>query len=1093
VTEALLNHPSDEALSAMSLGRLAEAELAQVSAHLTDCPACCRRIDQLATDDRLLACVQKGAASREKAMVGPAQRRAAVRALGQLHEARSVTRVQDPQVGTVPEIANASAVQTHRDAPPSKGLSNDLTSFLAPPERPDEIGRLGPYRILAVLAHGGMGVVFRAHDPALDRLVALKAMLPGVAVAPNARERFLREARAAAALKHPRVVTIFQVGEDRGAPFLAMEFLEGEPLDDRLRREGRLPLAEVLRIGREIALALAAAHARGLVHRDIKPANLWLEGPTGHVKVLDFGLAWAQATQAHLTQSGLIVGTPAYMAPEQAEGKPADPRCDLFSLGCVLYQMNTGSLPFHGESTIAVLRALALHEPPPVRELRPEAPPELSALVARLLAKKPEDRPASAQEVAETLRALEQLATAQILPKPGARRARPSRKPLVAVAGAALAVALAVALIVVLWPTPRGTVRIESDDPAVEVVFGKDGPTIKGADKEPITLRAGEHGVLIKRGDFTFETDKLVLKKGAALTLKVELLRGKVQVMQNGKVVATQDMPLPARYTNTIGIEFVRVPKGKSWLGGEKGQPGDNEVEIKEDFYLGKYEVTQEEWAKVMGTTPSHFSPTGAGKDAVKDIPEAELKRFPVEMVSWDDAQVFLRLLNQRDRHEGWVYRMPTEVEWEYACRGGPMADRPDGAFDYYFDRPMAQLQPKQANHIEPGLNRTCKVGSYPPNKLGLCDMHGNVWEWCADAEKRDDAVLHVYRGGGWNWHYGCRATARLTHDQTARSDHLGLRLARVRALVGPVLQDGQAPPAATQDMPRPAVVPDEAWVKKVQAMAPEDQEKEVAAKLKELNPGFDGRLVRRIEEVGPRLDLATDQVTNFTPLRALTGVSVLSCPGSGTGKGHMPDPDTMRAMRLIGLHCEWTNVADLAPLAGMKLIYLDCSRTTVTDLEPLREMPMQYLYFQECQGIKSLAPLEGMPLKHFDCAGTRVADLAPLRGMKLKCFWVASTPVRDLEPLRGMPLEILDFRSTQVEDLAPLEGMKLTELHCEKSRVTDLSILRGMPLKKLSCDFRAERDAAILRSIKTLEKINGKSAAEFWKEVDAKARAQQP
>src|SRR5262249_2130883 len=144
---------------------------------------------------------------------------------------------------------------------------------------PDEIGRLGPYRILAVLARGGMGVVFRAHDPALDRPVALKAMLPGEAAVPNARERFLREARAAAALKHPHVVTIFQVGEDHGVPFLAMEFLEGESLNDRIHREGRLPLAEVLRIGRETALGLAAAHARGLVHRDIKPANLWLEAP----------------------------------------------------------------------------------------------------------------------------------------------------------------------------------------------------------------------------------------------------------------------------------------------------------------------------------------------------------------------------------------------------------------------------------------------------------------------------------------------------------------------------------------------------------------------------------------------------------------------------------------------------------------------------------------------------------------------------------------------------------------------------------------------------------------------------------------------
>src|ERR1022692_532794 len=178
-----------------------------------------------------------------------------------------------------------------------------------------------------------MGVVFRAEDPHLQRLVALKAMLPGLAASESAKQRFLREARAAAALKHDHIVSIYQVGEDRGAPFLAMEFLEGEPLDDRLKRQGRVPVPEILRIGREIAEGLEAAHEKGLIHRDIKPANLWLEGKKRHVKILDFGLARAMGDTTHLTQSGAIIGTPAYMAPEQAEGQVVDYRCDLFSLG----------------------------------------------------------------------------------------------------------------------------------------------------------------------------------------------------------------------------------------------------------------------------------------------------------------------------------------------------------------------------------------------------------------------------------------------------------------------------------------------------------------------------------------------------------------------------------------------------------------------------------------------------------------------------------------------------------------------------------------------------------------------------------------
>jgi formylglycine-generating enzyme required for sulfatase activity len=826
MTEAPLNHPGDEALRALSLGQLAEAELAQVSAHLADCPACCRRIDQLATDDRLLPCVQKGAASREKALVSPVQRRPAVRALGQLQGARSATRAQDPEAGTVSGIADASAVQTHRDAPPSRGLPDRLTRFLAPPERPDEIGRLGPYRILAVLAQGGMGVVFRAHDPALDRLVALKAMLPGMAAVPAARERFLREARAAAALKHPHVVTIFQVGEDRVAPFLAMEFLEGEPLDDRIRREGRLPLAEVLRIGRETALALAAAHSRGLVHRDIKPANLWLEGPTGHVKVLDFGLAWAPADQAHLTQAGMIVGTPAYMAPEQAEGKPVDPRCDLFGLGCVLYQLSTGTLPFHGETTIAVLRALALHEPPPVGELRQEAPRQLSALVARLLAKKPDDRPASAQEVAETLRALERLPTTQVLPKPGARRARPSRKPLVAVAGAALAVVLALTL--VLWPTPRGTVRIESDDPAVEVVFGKDGPTIKGADKEPITLRAGEHGVLIKRGDFTFEADKLVLKKGAALTLKVELLQGKVQVMQDGQVVATQEMPLPApplakapfdlqqardhqkawakylgvpvEYTNKLGMKFRLIPPGEFTMGlteaeaegwekfdqykdhGKMAVPA-HPVRLTRPFYIGEGEVRYRDFLDLMkrepGDLPKHLPPEG---------PDGVL----VDNCTWFDCIEFCNRLSEREgltpaykfEAQGVTvtpgatgYRLPTEAEWEFACRAGTTS--------LWYFRWTAKEALAMCDRSVKEAEAYLRVRTTDSNPFGLLGMYAGANEWCwdwydpgyyrrcadrgvaVDPQGPDSGEARILRGGSCYEH----ASGHLTHSNSAGRD----------------------------------------------------------------------------------------------------------------------------------------------------------------------------------------------------------------------------------------------------------------------------------------------------------------------------------
>jgi predicted Zn finger-like uncharacterized protein len=279
-------------------------------------------------------------------------------------------------------------------------------AFLAPPEATGEIGRMGSWRILKILGAGGMGIVFLAEDIKLKRQVAIKALKAAMAVNAEHRERFTREAAAAAAVEHDYVVPIYQIGEERGIPFLAMKLLQGESLEDRLNRVGRLPLDDVLRIGQEIAEGLAAAHARGLIHRDIKPANVWLEEGRDRVKIVDFGLARARGDDSRLTQTGYMLGTPSYMPPEQANGDAVDTRSDLFSLGCVLYRMCTGELPFKGRTTLAVLTALATSDPKPPIELNPNLPPALSDLVMRLLNKLPEDRPASAREVAETLEEL---------------------------------------------------------------------------------------------------------------------------------------------------------------------------------------------------------------------------------------------------------------------------------------------------------------------------------------------------------------------------------------------------------------------------------------------------------------------------------------------------------------------------------------------------------------------------------------------------------------------------------------------------------------------------------------------------------------
>jgi serine/threonine protein kinase len=276
---------------------------------------------------------------------------------------------------------------------------------------------LGGYRILRKLGQGGMGAVYEAEDIKLKRHVALKVMKPEIAQHQDHRERFLREARTAAKVESDFICPIYRVGEENGVPFIAMPFLKGEPLDAHLKQARRLPVDEVIRIGKEVAQGLSAAHEAGLVHRDIKPANIWLEtqrsGPPRAV-ILDFGLARKQVDDVHITQSGAILGTPAYMSPEQARGETnVDARTDLFSLGCVLYALCTGELPFKGVTTMGVLTALATHNPTPPHKFEAPAPRPLSSLVMRLLAKKADDRPQTALEVIEELREIEaDLATA---------------------------------------------------------------------------------------------------------------------------------------------------------------------------------------------------------------------------------------------------------------------------------------------------------------------------------------------------------------------------------------------------------------------------------------------------------------------------------------------------------------------------------------------------------------------------------------------------------------------------------------------------------------------------------------------------------
>ena len=318
-----------------------------------------------------------------------------------------------------------AAFQSKTDVPDAaEAIESEVTEadslpFLTPPKNAGELGWLAHYRVRKLLGQGGMGMVFLAEDTHLKRAVALKVIRPEVA-SESTRKRFLREARACAAEENDHIVTIYQVSEERGVPFMAMQYLKGTPLNVWLKQGKQMPLRDVLRIGKETARGLAAAHEHGLIHRDIKPGNLWLEAPSGRVKILDFGLARPVEDDEHeeITQTGNILGTPGYMAPEQANSQTVDGRSDLFSLGCVLYELAAGQKPFQGKGALALLMALAKETPRPVIDINPSIPKAFSDLIVRLLSRDPELRPDSAQEVVDAIVSIEDDLASK--PKPAA-------------------------------------------------------------------------------------------------------------------------------------------------------------------------------------------------------------------------------------------------------------------------------------------------------------------------------------------------------------------------------------------------------------------------------------------------------------------------------------------------------------------------------------------------------------------------------------------------------------------------------------------------------------------------------------------------
>ena len=370
-----------------------------------------------------------------------------------------------------PHIPKRDLESTYRkkDPPNSKNKPNAIVAH----SDLELFSQRTDYEIQELLGQGGMGTAYKARDVHLNRPVAIKLLAPHLAADETARKRFLREAQSAAAIKHPNVVTIYAIVKTESAPFLVMELIEGVTLRQKIDREGALAVADILRLGTQMADGLAAAHAQGIVHRDMKPGNVLLEHEDEIVKITDFGLA-RTIDDVSFTKTGEVSGTPDYMSPEQAYAQPIDHRSDLFSLGCILYKMCSGTSPFEAPTTMAVMKRVCEDAPGPLRNLNPGIPVWLEQIVNKLLAKNPDDRFRTATEVSALLGQYlaklqdpSQTQHTQVQPVPVPPVETPSKKPTQRGRGwliASVTVACCLTLFAVLVGAGLFNTLLDSDD-----------------------------------------------------------------------------------------------------------------------------------------------------------------------------------------------------------------------------------------------------------------------------------------------------------------------------------------------------------------------------------------------------------------------------------------------------------------------------------------------------------------------------------------------------------------------------------------------------------------------------------------------------
>lgn len=600
----------------------------------------------------------------------------------------------------------------------------------------------GRYRLENLIGVGGMGDVYRATHIHIDTDFAIKLLKPEFVADQTAIKRFRLEAKAAGRIQHPNAVRVTDFGvTPENIVYLVMELVEGQSLRKLIRSEKRLDVLRTVNIVRQICGAVDAAHRSGVIHRDLKPDNIIIDSsqPTERVKVLDFGIAKLREakTDAFLTQAGTIIGTPQYMSPEQCQGQQLDPRSDIYSIGILLYEMLTGSVPFDGESTLQIVYS-QLHQPPrSILELSPQIPEPLARVIMRALEKEPEHRQSSAILLSEELKHAVKMEGEEIAFSIADPQLVPPLRPINAgtssreipigdqgnqfpsLSGESKA------------PNSRSTAALSRstfESGAKTLIRDVDGSTASG--QQIPTSEKSLSSEWESDGETRQSKSRLPLIAGAIIALVI--IAAAVFYFSGAKEPANIT-PAPAKVPAGMAL----INGGKFNMGRDDGSSDEgpaHEVEVK-SFYLDIREVTNQDYKKFVDAT-GHSSPENWKNNGSYAPDEAML---PVTFVTWNDATAYAKWAGKR---------LPTEAEWEYAARGGNKG---------YLYPWGDQWVPGYANVDRKGQRKPAPVRSFEKDisAFGIYDLAGNVSEWVQDNYSQKygaspDLRLRVYRGGNF-------------------------------------------------------------------------------------------------------------------------------------------------------------------------------------------------------------------------------------------------------------------------------------------------------------------------------------------------------